>query len=144
MRTLPVTDRAIVASKLLFASALQVVTAVAGILLLLPALLEPQNLLFCPVLIGFLVTFGNLSILSRLRYGTRLGGALPFLILLIPCVVFLVLAARTPGAATYLVESVRAPATAPLWFAGEILLNVAMWLHLTRWMPSRDTSDLLE
>lgn len=144
LRTLPVSDSAIVLSKLLLSSAIQAVTGVAGILLLLPRLLEPRNLAFCPLLVGGLVTFGNLSILTRLRYGTRLGAALPFLVLLVPCAAIIVLGWRMPKTAELLVASARAPTTVPIWLAGEILINVAVWLYLTRWLPTQDTNDLLE
>lgn len=144
LRALPVADRSIVSSKLLLSSAIQLVTGVAGILLLLPALLEPRNLAFCPVLVGGLVTFGNLNILTRLRFGTRLGAVLPFVILLVPCAAIIALGWRMPGAVEHLVESARAPTTVPAWLAAEILVNVALWLYLTRWLPTQDTNELLE
>ncbi|MGH9161830.1 MAG: hypothetical protein ACRD2X_17835 [Vicinamibacteraceae bacterium] len=144
LRTLPVSDSAIILSKLLLSSTVQGVTGVAGIVLLLPPLLEPRNLAFCPVLVGGLVTFGNLSILTRLRYGTRLGAMLPFLILLVPCAALIALAWRIPGAAESLVQSARAPTTVPAWIALEMVVNVAMWLYLTRWLPTQDTNELLE
>ncbi|MPZ18008.1 MAG: hypothetical protein GEV06_08860 [Luteitalea sp.] len=144
LRTLPVSDGAIILSKLLLSSAVQMVTGTAAILLLLPSLLEPRNLAFCPVLVGGLVTFGNLSILTRLRFGTRLGGVLPFLILLVPSAAMIALGWRVPAGAEYLVESVRAPTTVPAWLAAELLVNVSLWLYLTRWLPTQDTSELLE
>jgi len=143
LRTLPVSDRTVVTGKVLVGAAIQAVGGLLCIGLLLPELLRPDRLPFAITLLGGLITFGTLSMAARLRLGTRMGAVAPLLVLLVPFLLLIVLTEAWPAGEAALIHALLSARFSAIWWAVEVLVNLALWDWMARWLGSRDTRELV-
>ena len=142
LRSLPVDDRAVAASKFLFAAVVSVVLWVTSSALFAPVLWSPWStglVLQCSLLV-----LGALLIGARWRTNWRYAPMAALGIFAGPILIFLALLGEDTARRAALVTLWNAPHGPPLAAAGLLLVYVSIVCWTVRWVERADTYQLVD
>ncbi len=142
LRALPVDDRLLASSKFVAAA------GCCGVFWILSSGLFARELWRPPgtwlTLLCALVTFGGLSVATKWRFPWRLGHVLPLAIVLVPVLLFMMLADEGTGVRERLVATWNAPYGRPAAMASLLALYAAIVAITVRWVRQADTFQLTD
>ena len=142
LRTLPLDDGVLAGSKFLAAGGCCVVTWALSSALFAPELWSPLGTVLA--LQAALLAFGALSISTKWRFPWRLGHVLPLLILVVPVLLFVMLAGDGTSERAQLVAVWNAPDGRLVVTALLLLIYTAIIWTTIRWVMRADTFQLVD
>lgn len=141
LRTLPISDRQVVSSKFAANALIQVGTFFLPIVLCLPHLLLPANLMWTLIAWFCILAISSFMLLTKLVFGRRFGQVVPLVAVLIVFIIGVWIVGQFPLLWFAAGRSVWTPL---VLVTTELVVISGLWYLMCAWVAAKDTPQLVD